>query len=147
LPDPPELEPGSAPEPLLLERRVETGGDAYVDRVTADGGLWTFSTVDASVEGGRWSFGRREPRWQRTGTMAPDALGNLRREIAASGFFASAEDHRPDAPVIHASREVWTAELDGRRHTSTLHARGTTLVAELSALAAALEAALASADP
>jgi hypothetical protein len=135
-----------APEPLLLERRVETGEDAYVDRVTADGGLWTWSTVDARVAGGEWSFDRREPAWERGETLSGAARDRLRAAIADSGFFETAAEYRPDMPVIHGSREVWTAELDGRRHTSTLHARGTTRVAELEALSAALDAALASAD-
>jgi hypothetical protein len=134
------------PEPLLLERRVQTGDDAYVERVTGDGGLWTWSTVDAQVNDGQWSFDRREPAWERGETLEPDALERLRAAIASSGFFATAAEHRPDVPVIHGSREVWTAELDGRRHTSTLHARGTTQVPELAALAGALDAALASAD-
>jgi hypothetical protein len=134
------------PEPLLLERRVETGEDAYVERVTSDGGLWTWSTVDASVDGGEWSFGRRDPAWERGDTLSGEARDRLRAAIAGSGFFDTAAEHRPDVPVIHASREVWTAELDGRRHTSTLHARGTTQVPALQALAAALESALASAD-
>jgi hypothetical protein len=132
------------PEPLLLERRVETGEDAYVDRVTDDGGLWSWSTVDARVDRGEWSFDRREPAWERGETLSAEALDRLRAAIAASGFFDTAAEHRPGVPVIHGSREVWTAELDGRRHTSTLHARGTTKVPELEALAAALEAALAS---
>jgi hypothetical protein len=41
---------------------------------------------------------------------------------------------------------VWTAELDGKRHTSTLHARGTTEAEPLTKLAAALEDALASGE-
>jgi hypothetical protein len=134
------------PEPLLLERRVETGEDAYVDRVTADGALWTWKTVDARVEGGEWSFQRTEPAWERGETLSADALDRLRAAVAASGFFDTAPEHRPGVPVIHGSREVWTAELDGRRHTSTLHARGTTRVPALQALAAALDAAQASAD-
>jgi hypothetical protein len=135
-----------APEPLLLERRIETGDDAYVDRVTSDGGLWTWSTVDARVHGGEWHFGHQDPVWERGETLSAEARDRLRAAIAASGFFDTAAEHRPDVPVIHGSSEVWTAELDGRRHTSTLHARGTTQVPELQALAAALEAALASAD-
>jgi hypothetical protein len=135
-----------APEPLLLERRIETGDDAYVDRVTSDGGLWTWSTVDARVDGGEWHFGHQDPAWERGQTLSAEARDRLRAAIAASGFFGTAAEHRPDVPVIHGSSEVWTAELDGRRHTSTLHARGTTQVPELQALAAALEAALASAD-
>lgn len=134
------------PEPLLLERRVETGEDAYVDRVTDDGALWTRSTVDAQVDGGEWSFERQEPAWERGETLSAEARDRLRAAIADSGFFDTAAEYRPGVPVIHGSREVWTAELDGRRHTSTLHARGTTQVPALQALAAALEAALASTD-
>jgi hypothetical protein len=135
-----------APEPLLLERRVETGEDAYVERVTADGGVWTSSTVAARVHGGEWSFGSQDPAWQREETLGAAALERLRAAIAGSGFFETAAEHHPGVPVIHGSREVWSAELDGRRHTSTLHGRGTTKVPELQALGAALDAALASTD-
>ena len=44
-------------------------------------------------------------------------------------------------PERRGSTEVWTAELDGRRHTTTLHGRGGDGVPELDALSAALEAA------
>jgi hypothetical protein len=135
-----------APEPLLLERRIETGRDAFVQRITADGGVWTRSTVDASFDGGEWRFGPAEPEWRRGDTLAPEDVEALRAAVAGSGFFATAGEHRPDVPVIHGSREVWSAELDGRRHTSTLHGRGTTHVPELSALDEAFEAALASAN-
>jgi hypothetical protein len=134
------------PEPLLLERRVETGDDSYVDRITADGGVWVGGTVHAALSGGEWQFSRSEPGWRREATLTADALAALRDAIDRSGFFATAPEHHPDAPVIHASNEVWTADLDGRRHSSTLHARGVTKVPELSALAAALESALASTD-
>ena len=134
-----------APEPLLLERRVETGDDAYVDRITADGKLWTWSTVEARYEDGTWSFGAREPAWELAGTLGAADLDALREAIAASGFFGTDAEYRPDVAVIHGSNEVWTAERDGRRHTSTVHARGTTHVPELSALDAALRAAQAAA--
>lgn len=130
------------PEPLLLERRVETGDDVYVDRITADGGVWTGGTVTAELHDGAWEFGQREPTWEHEATLPPDAVERLRSAIAASGFFDTPAEHLPDAAVIHASREVWTAELDGRRHTSTLHARGTTEAEPLTKLAAALEVAL-----
>jgi hypothetical protein len=132
-----------APEPLLLERRVETGEDAFVQRVTADGEVWTQSTVSADFEGGEWSFGAQEPEWTREAALPPDVLASLRATITDSGFFATAEEHRPDVPVIHGSREVWSAELDGRRHTSTLHGRGTTQVPALATLGTALDRALA----
>lgn len=136
-----------APEPLLLERRVETGDDFFAERITADGGVWVLTTVDARLEGGEWSFASgQEASWTQDATLAPSALSALRDAVAVSGFFETAAEYRPDAPVIHASREVWTAELDGRRHTSTLHARGVTEVRELAALASALDAALASTD-
>jgi hypothetical protein len=136
----------NGPEPLLLERRVETGSDAFVQRITADGGLWTWSTVDASFEDGEWRFGAAEPAWRHDDTLAPEDVDALRAAIGRSGFFATDAEHHPDVPVIHGSREVWTAELDGRRHTSTLHGRGTTHVPALAALGEAFEAALASAD-
>jgi hypothetical protein len=135
-----------APEPLLLERRVETGDDVHVDRITADGGVWTGGTVSAELHGGEWAFGRREPRWRHERTLPAGAVAALKDAIAASGFFATPAEHLPDAAVIHASREVWTAELDGRRHTSTLHARGTTEAEPLTRLAAALEEALDAED-
>lgn len=135
-----------APEPLLLERRVETGDDAYVDRITADGTVWTGGNVSATLEDGDWTFDRSEASWTRQATLQTGPLEALRRSIADSGFFSTPAEHHPDTPVIHASREVWTAELDGRRHTSTLHARGTTTAEPLSTLAAALEIALAAID-
>jgi hypothetical protein len=133
-----------APEPLLLERRVETGEDAFVQRVTADGDVWTWSTVAADFDGAEWRFGATaDPEWTRDESLAPDALGALRDAIVRSGFFDTAAEHRPDVPVIHGSREVWSAELDGRRHTTTLHGRGTTQVPALTALGTALDRALA----
>lgn len=135
-----------APEPLLLERRVETGDDAYVDRITADGIVWTGGNVSATLEDGEWSFDRSDPSWRRQATLPPGPLEALRRAIADSGFFSAPAEYHPDTPVIHASREVWTAELDGRRHTSTLHARGVTTAEPLSTLAVALESALAAID-
>jgi hypothetical protein len=136
-----------APEPLLVERRVETGDDAYVDRITADGGVWTGGTVSASLAGGELTFERSEGgRWNREGTLPPDALERLRRAIADSGFFAAPPEFHPPMTVIHASSEVWTAELDGRRHTSTMFGRGVTQAEPLAAMATALEGALAAID-
>jgi hypothetical protein len=136
-----------APEPLLLERRVESGADAYADRITADGDVWTGGNVGAALEEGEWRFDRAgESSWKRTATLSEEALSALREAVAASGFFATEEEHRPDVAVIHGASEVWTAELDGRRHTSTLHGRGVTDVPALTALSAALEQALASTD-
>jgi hypothetical protein len=133
------------PESLLLERRVESGGDVYADRITANGGVWTGGNVGATLEEGEWRFGRGdESSWKQTATLSGDALAALRDAVAGSGFFTTAAEHRPDVAVIHGAREVWTAELDGRRHTSTLHGRGVTMVPALSALSAALERALAS---
>jgi hypothetical protein len=133
-----------APEPLLLERRVETGEDAFVQRVLADGEVWTWSSVAADFDGGEWSFGAAgDPSWTREETLSPAALDGLREAIAGSDFFATAAEHRPDVPVIHGSREVWSAELDGHRHTTTVHGRGTTQVPALAALGTALDRALA----
>jgi hypothetical protein len=127
-----------APEPLLLERRIETREDAYVDRVTADGRTWKLRTVDARFEGGTWKFGSQEPTWEQAGSLSPAQLEALREAIAASGFFHTPTELRPERK---GSSEVWTAELDGRRHTTTLHGRGEDAVPELRALAAALDAA------
>jgi hypothetical protein len=127
-----------APEPLLLERRIETGDDAYVDRITADGARWTWSSVDAGFRDGTWTFGAREPEWEPRGTLSPGELAELRAAIGASGFFETPAEHRAE---LRGSTEVWTAELDGRRHTATLHGRGTAHVPALATLAAALDAA------
>jgi hypothetical protein len=126
-----------APEPLLLERRIETRDDAYVDRVTADGRRWKLSTVDARFEDGEWTFGSQEPIWEESGSLTPAQLQSLREAIAASGFFHTPAELRPHRK---GSTEVWTAELDGRRHTTTLHGRDGG-VPELDALTAALDAA------
>jgi len=126
-----------APEPLLLERRIETRDDAYVDRVTADGRTWRLTTVDARFEDGEWKFGSQEPVWEESGSLTLGQLQSLRDAIAASGFFHTPSELRPDRK---GSTEVWTAELDGRRHTTTLHGRDGG-VPELDALTAALDAA------
>jgi hypothetical protein len=129
------------PEPLLLERRVETGDSVHVDRVTADGRRWTSGNVAASFEDGLWRFGERAPGWEPAGTLTRQQLAALNDALASSGFFETEPEYHPDVPVIHASSEVWTAELDGRRHTSTLYGRGTTKVPALERLDAALTAA------
>jgi hypothetical protein len=134
------------PEPLLLERRVETGDDVYVDRITTDGGVWTGGTVSADLTDGEWKFERTAPSWQHEGTLSPEALSTLRDAITASGFFATEAEYLPGSAVIHASHEVWTAEVDGRRHTSTLRARGVTHAEPLTKLAHALEDALAAGE-
>jgi hypothetical protein len=134
------------PEPLLVERRVQTGEDAYADRVTADGGVWSGGTVSATLEEGEWRFGREDPAWRREATLAPEALAALREAIAGSGVMQVEPEHRPDVTVIHASQEIWTVELDGERRTVVLHARGVTKVPALQALNEALERALASTD-
>jgi hypothetical protein len=64
-------------------------------------------------------------------------LQSLRDAIASSGFFHTPPELRPERK---GSTEVWTAELDGRRHTTTLHGRDGG-VPELDALSEALEAA------
>jgi hypothetical protein len=127
-----------APEPLLLERRIETRGDAYVDRVTADGRTWKLSTVDARFEDGKWTFGSQEPAWEQAGSLSPERLAALREAIAKSGFFHTPAELRADRK---GSTEVWTAELDGQRHTTTLHGRGEGGPPELEALTEALDAA------
>lgn len=138
--------PSGAPEPLLVERRVITGEDVDADRITSDGRVWSYSTVDARLdEAGGWAFGRvSEPEWREEGHLDPDALAVLREALA--GFLDVPGEFRPDVAVIHASSEEWTADVDGRRHTSTLYARGVTRAPVLEGLAAALEAALASID-
>lgn len=126
---------------------MESGGDAYTDRITADGEVWTGGNVGATLEDGEWSFDRADASsWKHTATLSDEALTQLREAVAGSSFFTTDAEHRPDVSVIHGAREVWTAELDGRRHTSTLHGRGVKTVPELSALTQALEQALASTD-
>ena len=130
------------PEPLLLERRVETGDDVYVDRITADGGVWTGGTVTAEIS--RRRVGVRHPR---TELAARDDAPAGRRRGAPCG------DHR--LGLLRHARGVppgrrrdprlaggLDRRLDGRRHTSTLQARGTTQAEPLTKLAAALEGAL-----
>jgi hypothetical protein len=129
------------PQPLLVERRVETGDSVHTDRVTADGRRWTSGNVDAQFADGKWTFGAREPGWESAGTLTPDQLAALRDALAGSGFFETAPEYHPDVPVIHASSEVWTAELDGRHHTTTLYGRGTTKVPAIEQLDRALTAA------
>ena len=112
-------------EPLLLERRVETGDDVYVDRITADGGVWTGGTVTAEIS--RTASGSSAPANRAGSTRQRSRRTPSRRSVRRSRPRASSTRPRstsPDAAVIHASREVWTADLDGRRHTSTLQARG-----------------------
>lgn len=140
--------PRGAPEPLLVERRVVTGEDVDVDRVTTDGRVWTYSTVDARLdENGTWTFGNvADPGWREEGRLGEGALAALRDAVASGGFFDAPAEFRPDVAVIHSSSEEWTADVGGRRHTSTLHARGVTRAPVLEALARALEAALASID-
>ena len=133
----------NAPEPLLVERRIETADDVSIARVTADGGVWAGGTVRAQLTDDEWRHGRRDEPWSREGTLQPEALEALRRAIADSGFFATEAEHRASTPVIHASSETWTAELDGRRHTITNHARGVVRVPALLVVDEALEAALA----
>ena len=127
-----------APEPLLLERRIETRDAAYVDRITADGRTWKLSTVDARFEDGEWTFGSQEPVWEQAGSLTSAQLDDLRDAIDASGFFHTPAELRPERK---GSTETWTAELDGHRHTTTLHGRGENGVPELVALTEALEAA------
>jgi hypothetical protein len=135
------------PEPLLLERRVLTGEDVDAYRVTDDGRVWSYTTVDARLEGGEWSFDRvTDPAWHEEARLTPQSLGDLRDAVAGSGFFDAPAEFHPEVAVIHGSSEEWTAELGGRRHTSILHGRGVTRAPVLEALAAALEAALASTD-
>jgi hypothetical protein len=129
------------PQPLLVERRVETGDTRHADRITADGRRWTSGNVGARFADGKWSFGTREPGWEPAGTLTPDQLAALRDTLARSGFFETDSEYHPDAPVMHASCEVWTAELDGRRHTTKLYGRGTTKVPALERLDEALTAA------
>jgi hypothetical protein len=125
-----------------------TGRDVDADRVTDDGRVWSYTTIDAKLEGGEWSFGRAAaPEWRMEHRLSPGALKELREAIADSGFFDAPAEVRPDVAVIHGSNEEWTAELGGRRHTTTLHGRGVAHSPALQALASALETALASVDP
>jgi hypothetical protein len=129
------------PQPLLVERRVETGDRVHTDRITADGRRWTSGNVGADFADGTWSFGERGAGWEPAGTLTPAQLAALRDTLVGSGFFDTDPEYHPNVPVIHASSEVWTAELDGHRHTTTLYGRGTTKVPALERLDRALTAA------
>jgi hypothetical protein len=135
----------SDPGPLLLEQRIESGRDEFVRRVTADGDVWTRSHLERPDAEG-WPAEAGQPEWEREARLPPDALAALRAAIERSGFFELAPEQRPDVNVLGGSVHVWTAELGGRRHATTLYGVPGVQVAAVTELADALEDALAAAD-
>jgi hypothetical protein len=137
----PENDP---PAPLLLEQRIETGPDEFVRRVCTDGAVWSRSHLRARDADG-WPAEGGRPEWELEARLPPDALAQLRAAIERSGFFELPGDQRPDVNVIGGSVHVWTAELDGRRHVTTLHGVPGVESAPVTQVADALEDALAAA--
>jgi hypothetical protein len=133
------------PGPLLLEQRIESGDDEFVRRVTADGQVWARSHLMRRDTDG-WPAEAGDPVWEREATLPAPVLARLREAIARSGFFSLAAEQHPDVSVIRGSTHVWTAELDGRRHATTLYGVPGVQVPAVTALADALEDALAAAD-
>jgi hypothetical protein len=133
------------PGPLLLEQRIASGDDEFVRRVTADGEVWARShLVRRDADG--WPAEAGDPEWEREATLPAPALARLREAIERSGFFSLAAEQHPDVNVIRGSTHVWTAELDGRRHATTLHGVPGVQVPAVTELADALEDALAAAE-
>jgi hypothetical protein len=130
---------------LLLEQRIESGDDEFVRRVTADGEVWSRSHLMRPDEEG-WPAEAGDPEWEHEATLPPPALARLREAIERSGFFSLAAEHHPDVTVIRGSTHVWTAELDGHRHATTLYGVPGVQVPAVTALADALEDALAAAE-
>jgi len=139
----PEAEP---PGRLLLERRLVRGDDEHARRVTDDGRVWTRSTVDARLRDGEWVFTPGDGAWKEGGRIPSDALAVLRDAIRRSGLLDSPPEHLPGRAVIGGSDEMWTAEVDGRRATTVLRGVPEVRVAAVTAVAEALERALAAAD-
>jgi hypothetical protein len=133
------------PGPLLLEQRIESGDDEFVRRVTADGQVWARSHLMRPDADG-WPAETGTPEWERETTLPAPALARLREAIERSGFSSLAAEQHPDVNVIRGSTHVWTAELDGRRHATTLYGVPGVQVPAVTALADALEDALAAAD-
>jgi len=137
------------PEPgqLLLERRIASGSDLDVLRVCADGSVWSCANVSASLEDGEWTFTRGlEPSWAHDTDIPAGALAALREAIAASGFFDAEPEQHPRRTVIHGADHTWTAALDGRTHTVTLHGVPEVDAPAVTAVSEALEDALDAAD-
>jgi hypothetical protein len=132
------------PGPLLLEQRIESGDDEFVRRVTAGGEVWTRSHLMRRDADG-WPAEAGDPEWEREATLPAPALARLREAIERSGFFSLPAEQHPDVTVIRGSTHVWTAELDGRRHATTLYGVPGVQVPAVTALADALEDALAAA--
>jgi hypothetical protein len=133
------------PGPLLLEQRIETGDDEFVRRVTADGEVWSRSHLERPDEDG-WPAEAGDPHWELDAKLPPDALAALREAIERSGFFSLPAEQHPDVSVIRGSTHVWTAELDGRRHATTLYGVPGVEAPAVTELADALEDALAAAE-
>ncbi len=135
----------SEDDPLLLEQRVERGEDLYVRRVTTGGEVWTRSHLPRAL-GGLEATETGNPQWERLATLPDAALSGLRHAIADSGILEAPPSHDPPVAVIHGTTETWTAELDGRRNTTTVRGLPATEVASVQRVESALIAALAAAD-
>jgi hypothetical protein len=133
------------PGPLLLEQRIESGRDEFVRRVTADGEVWSRARLVRADEEG-WPQETGDEDWELEATLPPAALAELRAAIERSGFFSLAAEQQPEVNVLGGSTHVWTAELDGRRHATTLHGVPGVQVPAVTELADALEDALAAAE-
>jgi hypothetical protein len=134
------------PGRLVLERRLRQGEDEHASRVTDDGRVWTRSTVAARIEQGEWQFGPGDNSWRELATLPPVAFAALQDAIRSSGLLDSPPEHGPDSTVIGGSEERWTVELDGRRASTLLRGLPDVHVPAVSAVAEALQAALAAAD-
>ncbi|HEY4346433.1 MAG TPA: hypothetical protein VGM80_02515 [Gaiellaceae bacterium] len=136
-------DPGEA----LVEQRVARGqvDDIYEKRVTTGGDVLEKSATDAHFDGTNWHFVPQTLVWRRVGQLDSGELESVRAAIGSSGFMAVSADHRPSATSIGGSDVTWTANLDGESHSVTLHGVPDVKVAEVDALAAAFERAIASA--
>ena len=130
------------PGPVVLELRVEQGEDTYTRRVCGDGRVWTRSTGGMDENG--WPSADRE--WEVLETLPGDVLEALKREIVEAGFFDAPAEAAPPQTVIGGSTEIWTADVDGRRHTVTVPGVPVNEVPAVSKVSRALEQAIGAAE-
>jgi hypothetical protein len=130
------------PGPVVLELRVEQGADTYTRRVCADGRVWTRST--GGMDDGGWPAEDRD--WEVLETLPGEVLASLEREIVDAGFFEAPELAAPGSTVIGGSTEIWTADVDGRRHTVTIPGVPVNEVPAVTRVSRALEQALGAAE-
>src|SRR5687767_6890299 len=113
------------PGPLFLERRVETGEDEFVRRVTADGEVWSRSHLVRQDEDG-WPVEKGSPEWELEAQLPAAVFDRLRAAVEGGGFFELPAELHPDGAAMGASDEVWTASVGGRDHEVRVHAAGVT---------------------